>query len=293
METNSRAQAPSKSRLRAASEPQIPELCGLRLADLSSNLIAFTSQSLSGRFCDARWWAAEPAVAAAVINPTPARRALASERLGTLLKAYSIYLDLWVADATGLVVAQGKPGGYCYLRKTSVGGEDWYRAAMEGRARSFFHGIDRPSAFGQTVATYAAPIREGSLHDGKIVGVLGLFFDWRKQSQALIDGVRIPPDQRPFTRCLIVDGQNRVLASTGERGVLSEKFPLRPDNAMSGYYSDGHGHLVGFARSVGGENTFGGWHGVIEQSLSVAEGPLRVSPRGFGAGKMIPVQSAS
>src|ERR1700688_1340757 len=33
----------------------------------------------------------------------------ASQRLGVILNSYTVYLDLWIADASGRVVANGRP----------------------------------------------------------------------------------------------------------------------------------------------------------------------------------------
>jgi hypothetical protein len=243
---------------------------GSRLIDLSTNLIDIVDRNLYERSCDVRWWATDAAVVEAAADPTAAKLAYAAERLAVILRSYTVYIDLWVINASGQVIAHGKGDRYPEALKTSVAGESWFRDAMNSRDGNEYsvHDISRPSVFGQTVATYAAAIREQGKATGRPIGVLGIFFDWQKQSQVAVDGVRISDEEKAFTRCMIVDAKHRIIASTGGRGVLEGTFPLKTDNATSGNYSNGQGHVVGFARTVGYETYPGlGWYGVIEQSL--------------------------
>lgn len=273
---------------------------GSRLIDLSTNLIDIVDRNLYERSCDVRWWATGSSVVQAAADPTVAKRTACTERLGVILRAYTVYIDLWVIDATGKVIATGKPDRYPNAVGTSVAGEAWFRDAMGSKDGNEYsvHDISRPEVFGQTVATYGTAIREGGKVNGKPVGVLGVFFDWQKQSQTAVDGVRLSAEEKPYTRCMIVDARNRVIASTGARGVLQETFPLQTNGEASGNYSDGHGHVVGFARTVGYETYPGlGWYGVIEQRLPVAasaEKPAASAASRPAAGeRLIPVQSAS
>jgi hypothetical protein len=118
----------------------------------------------------------------------------------------------------------------------------------------------------RSVATYAATIREGGANDGKPIGVLGIFFDWEAQSQTVMDGIRIAPEDRGRTRSLILDARHRVIAASDRKGILSEKFPLKSDGKRAGAYTDEQGNLVGYALTPGYETYRGlGWYGVVVQ----------------------------
>ena len=153
--------------------------------------------------------------------------------------------------------------------KTNVANESWFQDDLRTRTGEEFSVQDvvRHPVFGRTVATYAATIREGGRNDGKAIGVLGIFFDWEKQAQVIVDNVCIAPEEKPFTRCMILDAKHRVLASTGGRGILAETFPLKTAEGV-GNYTDELGRVVGYAKTVGYETYPGlGWYGAIIQEI--------------------------
>jgi len=254
----------------------VSQLRGGRLADLALNMIDIIDRNLYERSCDVRWWATDSAVVDCAADPAPDRCAHASKRLAVILGAYTVYLDLWVVDRHGTVLANGRPDRYRRVVGSSVAGESWFRDAMATRnggefAVSDIAGNDLLDR--STVATYAAAIRAGGEENGAIVGVLGIFFDWQTQSQGVVDSVRLTEDERSTTRCLLVDRRHRVIAASDKRGVLVESFPVRTNGYAHGCYTDDKGCVVGFALTPGYETYRGlGWYGVIVQE---AVGPAR------------------
>ncbi len=97
--------------LREVGERMTAEVRGSRLIDLALNAIEIADRNLYERTCDVRWWATDDAVVEAVHRPDPAVLSRASRRLGVILGAYTVYLDIWICDAQGLVVAHGRPLG--------------------------------------------------------------------------------------------------------------------------------------------------------------------------------------
>jgi hypothetical protein len=87
-------------------------LRGQRLADLALNAIEIIDRNLYERTCDVRWWATDSAVVDCVATPSREARAYASQRLKVILDAYTVYLDLWIADPSGRVIASGRPDKY-------------------------------------------------------------------------------------------------------------------------------------------------------------------------------------
>ena len=77
-------------------------LRGQRLADLALNAIEIVDRNLYERTCDVRWWATDSAVVACLADDGVAARRHASERLGVILDAYTVYLDLWICDGCWL-----------------------------------------------------------------------------------------------------------------------------------------------------------------------------------------------
>ena len=248
---------------------------GQRLADLALNAIEIVDRNLYERTCDVRWWATDSAVVACLgaggEDEEGARR-YASERLGVILDAYTVYLDLWICDARGRVIANGRPGRYSGVVGQSVADARWFQDGMRTQTGDDFVACDiEPSRLlgGAPVATYATAIREGGQAKGRALGVLGVHFDWRPQAQAVVDGVRLTAEERERSRVMLLDQKGRVLASSDHRGVLSEVFPLDTTAGAMGSYADGD-VTVGYALTPGYETYAGlGWYGCLVQRREV------------------------
>ena len=185
-----------------------------------------------------------------------------------LLDSYTVYLDLWIAGADGRVIAHGRPERYRDVLGADVTAAPWFQHAMATKDGTEFVVDDitvAPLLGGEPVATYATAVREGGTARGKVIGALGIFFDWGRQSQAIVDGLRLTGAERDRTRCMLLDAEGRVLAASDCEGVLTEKLVLRTDGRESGYYI-GSDAIVGFARTPGYETYEGlGWYGAMVQ----------------------------
>ena len=82
---------------------------GQRLTDLALNAIEIIDRNLYERTCDVRWWATDAAVVDCVAAPSLEAAQHASRRLKVILDAYTVYVDLWICDTKGRVVANGRP----------------------------------------------------------------------------------------------------------------------------------------------------------------------------------------
>ncbi|MCG5243470.1 methyl-accepting chemotaxis protein [Azospirillum doebereinerae] len=247
----------------------VQEMHGKRLADLSLNMIEIIDRNLYERSCDVRWWATDSAVVDCAVSPTEEARRYASRRLGVILESYTVYLDLWIADAGGKIIANGRPDRYRYAVGASVADEPWFRQAMATRDGGEFTVGDvarNNKLDDRVVATYATAIRQGGEANGAPVGVLGIFFDWEPQAAAVVQGVRLEESERERTRCLLLDARHRVIASSDGRGILTESLALKKGAGTMGHYTDAQGRLTGYALTPGYETYKGlGWYGAIVQ----------------------------
>jgi hypothetical protein len=249
---------------------EVANLRGERLTDLAFNAIEIVDRNLYERSCDVRWWATDQAMVDCAAEPDCVAKARhASQRLSVILDSYTVYLDLWVADTSGRVIATGRPGRYPRTLGQRVGGEQWFRDAMATHDGGCFAVADIhkvPSLDNAVVATYSTAIREGGEANGKVIGVLGIFFDWQTQAQAIVQGVRLTPSERARTRCLLLDSRHQVISSSDADGAaLGTVYPLKVGRREQGYYFEG-GKTIGYARTPGYESYQGlGWYGVIEQ----------------------------
>jgi hypothetical protein len=241
-----------------------------RLVDLALNAVELIDRNLYERTCDVRWWATDAAVTACAAAPDGAAVAYASQRLGVILSAYTVYLDLWLCDLDGRVLANGRPDRYPDVRGRSVADEPWFRDAVRLSSGDDYVCADvrrEPGLSGAQVATYAASVREGGHANGRPVGVLAIHFDWEPQARAIVEGVRVSPEDRSRTRVLLVDGRRRVLAASDGQGVLGETLTIDPGGRQSGVERDPRsGAVTAYHRTPGYETYLGqGWYGVIIQ----------------------------
>ena len=250
-----------------------------RLIDLALNAVELIDRNLYERTCDVRWWATDSAIVECLADPTPARAAHAAQRLGVILGAYTVYLDLWLCDLDGRVVAHGRPDRYPAVAGQSVAEEAWFRAAKalpDGDA--YVAGeVARQARLGNAqVATYCASVREDGVATGRPIGVLAIHFDWEPQARAIVEGVRVAPEDRDRTRVLLIDAHRRVLAASDGQGVLAETLALDAAGRASGADRNPRtGEVRAFHRTPGYETYRGlGWSGVIVQRPADA-GPVR------------------
>jgi len=273
--------------LRAVGQRMAEEVRGQRLVDLALNAIEIIDRNLYERTCDVRWWATDAAVVEAASDPSPERLAHATRRLGVILGAYTVYLDLWLCDASGRVVANGRPERYPAVIGLDVSRESWFRSALGSATGDEFAVADVTRCTplgGAPVATYAAAVRQGGETHGRPLGVLGIHFDWGPQADAVVRGVRLTPEEARRSRALLLDGSGRVLAASDGRGALEERLALSHGGRSSGFYRDEAGRAVAFHRTPGYETYRGlGWYGAVVQAPPNGHpSPSRASTIGAG-----------
>ena len=241
---------------------------GARLTDLALNAVEIIDRNLYERTCDVRWWATDSAVVDQAAAPSPERQAHAAHRLGVILDSYTVYLDLWLCDLDGNVIANGRPDRH-FVTGRNVHDALWFQRALHLRSGTEFAVADittEPLLRNAQVATYATGVRAGGSVRGELIGVLGIHFDWQPQAMSVVEGVRINDDEKDTTRVLLTDANGLVIAASDGKGILSEHFRLRTEGKMSGHYVDASGQMVAFHRTPGYETYDGlGWYGVIIQ----------------------------
>ena len=261
--------APVVTELTELGRELVQNVRGARLADLALNMIDVIDRNLYERSCDVRWWATDSAVVEVCTDPSVEKVAHACKRLGVILDSYTVYLDLWVADANGRVIASGRPARYPSVRGTNVSGHAWFQHAMRTADGGEYavEDVRHEPSLGAPVAVYSTAVREGANERGRPIGALGIFFDWAPQAQAIVGGVRMPPEERDRTRAMLVDANRRVIASSDRLGILQETVELNTSAGDMAHYVDQRGNVVGYALTPGYETYRGlGWYGVIVQT---------------------------
>ena len=254
-------------RLELVGSNLMTEFRGARFMDMALNAVEIIDRNLYERSCDVRWWATDSAVVGAAAEPGPRALAHATQRLATILRSYTVYLDLWVADSNGRIIATGRPERYPGAVGLDVSQSHWFRNAMTTASGDDFVVSDieaNPALGGADVATYATAIRTGGEASGRRIGALGIFFDWRPQATTVVNGVSLTQEERRYSRVLLLDARNRVIAASDGPEMTAGPYRLRTGGKPRGFYLDGDA-LVAFALTPGYETYAGlGWYGVIE-----------------------------
>lgn len=249
----------------------VSEVRGTRLADLAFNMIEIIDRNSYERSCDVRWWVTDSAMVDLCTEPALDKVADASKRLAVILSAYTVFLDLWVADPSGRVNANGRLERYTRAVGASVADEACFREAMASASGDDYAVADiakSPALDQRRVATYAAAIREGAEPRGRSIGALGIFFDWEAQAQTVADGVRLSADEKARTRALLLDHDLRVIAASDRRGVGIERVAVETGGKPAGYRRGPGNSTIGFALTPGYETYRGlSWYGVLVQGV--------------------------
>jgi Methyl-accepting chemotaxis protein (MCP) signalling domain len=238
---------------------------GSRMVDLALNAVEIIDRNLYERTCDVRWWATDSAVVDCAANHTPAAVDYASRRLGVILNAYTVYLDLWLCDLNGKILANGRPDRYAVVGR-DVSSEPWYIQASRLQSGDDYAAGDVSicrTLNGAEVATYVASIRANGESHGAPLWILAIHFDWAPQARTIVRGVRIEPAERDCTTVMLVDAQHRIIASSDDTHRLGTKYAIETSGRTHGYYSR-PGSTVAFHATPGYETYRGlGWYGVI------------------------------
>ncbi|ALV94055.1 MULTISPECIES: methyl-accepting chemotaxis protein [Pantoea] len=239
-----------------------------RCIDLALNMIDIIDRNLYERSCDVRWWATDAAVVNCALNGDVDACQHAAERLSVILDSYTVYLDIWITDVQGNILANGRGDRYP-LRQQNVRHLDAFRQAINTRSGADYAAADimtLPQLHHAAVATYGTAIREGGSNTGRVLGSLLIFFDWAPQAAAVVNNVRLSKEEWTRSRCMILDSKHRVIASSDANAQPGEAFRLNTQGQNSGSWQPENGRQVAFALTPGYESYQGlGWYGVIEQ----------------------------
>lgn len=248
---------------------------GTRLSDLALTNIDLIDRNLYERSCDVRWWATDSSLVSALEMRTESACQHASQRLGVILNAYTVYFDLVLCDAHGVVIANGRPQQY-FTQGMNVASTEWFGKAIRtssGNDYGFQSVHASPLVKGQRVLMYSAAVRSGGRVDGSVIGVLGIVFNYDALAQVLVHNTPIGESNRATTRVCITDASGLVLADSMGR-VLQDTLEI-PDREQlytqeKGYViveSDASRCCIAHARSPGFETYSTGWHSVIMQTF--------------------------
>lgn len=240
-----------------------------RLSEMSQTLVQLIVRNLYERTADVRWWATDDALYRCLESLEKADIDHATERLGLINRFYSVYLNLALVGPDGSIVACSRPDLFPNIIGADVSNLTWVKRAF-GTSSGDQYIVDDiffdPLHNRKMVALYGAGVREGGKVDGKVVGALGVFFDWEEQSKVIVEKEpNLSPAEWQYSTVMLLDQNSRIIANSRHEDLLTT-FHLRHEGRQKGYYYDDRKNLVSFARTIGYQEYDGlGWYAVIIQ----------------------------
>jgi hypothetical protein len=248
---------------------------GTRLSDIALTNIDLIDRNLYERSCDVRWWATDSSVVDALTKGTHEAHKFVSHRLGVILNSYTVYVDLVLADMKGRIVANGRPDQFKSVGR-SVADQEWFISAQRTKSGDEFgfqtahcsELIDR-----QPALVYSCGVREGGTANGRLIGVLGIIFNWEALAQTIMMAVPLSATEKASTRCCIIDATGRVLADSNEKhlvdtldvSALPDVFTRKKGFFVTHY--QGRDCCIGYALAPGFETYTTGWYSLIIQPI--------------------------
>ena len=240
-----------------------------RLSEMSQTLVQLIVRNLYERTADVRWWATDDALSRCLESLDRTSIGHAVERLGQINRFYSVYLNLVLVGSDGKIVACSQPDKFPRVTGADVSQSLWFRKAMATTNGDQYvvDDISHDSLHGdKLVAVYAATVRKGGKTDGKIVGILGVIFDWEGQAKTIVQTEpSLSEDEWKRSRVILLDKNLRIIAASDNNGILLP-FMLEHNGQQKGHYFNANHEMIAFAKTLGYQEYDGlGWYAAIVQ----------------------------
>ena len=240
-----------------------------RLSEMSQTLVQFIVRNLYERTADVRWWATDDALSRCLASLDRASIDHAVERLGLINRFYSVYLNLVLVGIDGKIIACSQPATFPRVTGADASKLPWFQKAMATTSGDQYvvDNIFHDSLHNEKlVAVYAATVRKDGKKDGKIVGVLGVMFNWEDQAKTIVQTEpSLSEDEWKRSRVILLDQNMRIIAASDNGGILLP-FVLEHKGQQKGHYVNAHHELIAFAKTLGYQEYDGlGWYAAIVQ----------------------------
>lgn len=239
-----------------------------RLAEMAQTLVQLIVRNLYERTADVRWWATDESLYHCLDGITPEKVEHATKRMGLINRFYSVYLNLLLTDPAGKVIAVSRPDKFPMVVGADVSSHYWFKGAINTQRGDEYVAdeiYNDPLHGGAPVAAYSTAVRKDGEINGKVLGVLGVFFDWGEQSRVIVqDEPNLTQEEWKQSRVVLLDAKQRVIAASDNKGLLMP-FNLKA-TTKKGYYIDENGNTVAYAKTLGYQEFDGlGWSAAIIQ----------------------------
>ncbi|SFI67789.1 Chemotaxis signal transduction protein [Bosea sp. OK403] len=190
-------------------------------------------RNLYERANDCRWWALNATFARVLSEPTPEGARHCSEILATINSLYTVYSNLILFDAKGVVVAVSQPAEAHLVGETLA--VEWVQRTLALRSDQHYavSGFEPSPLYGEaSTLIYTAAVQApagGKVVGGKAVGGIAIIFDSTPQFGAILQD-SLPADEAgaalPGAFTLLVAGDGRIISSTEPRFAVGAPSPI-------------------------------------------------------------------
>ncbi|WP_437230982.1 PDC sensor domain-containing protein [Planctomicrobium sp. SH661] len=112
----------------------------------------------------------------------------ACDRLEDINSSYTLYRDLVIVSKRGMVIANSNKATRSRVLGLNVSEENWFQKALATKDGTQYHVEDltESSVEEHQSLVYSAAIRENSDNYGKIIGAMGIFFDFQGEAEMIL-----------------------------------------------------------------------------------------------------------
>ncbi|MDR2417908.1 MAG: methyl-accepting chemotaxis protein [Treponema sp.] len=249
---------------------------GQRLAQMAAYNIEIVDRSLYERSCDVRWWATDGAIVDAAMSISKGQIDFASQRMGVILDAYSVYFDIILCDMRGNILCNGRPGKY-QCAGLNMGQTAWFNravAAKNGSEYGFEGPLTSALAGGKNTLVFSCGVRDRGQAYGKLQGVLGVVLNWDALGREVLLQTQkaLSAEAEEPVKCYICRTDGVILSST-EAFTRDDKIALENlSNIIQSKFttyrgSNGQVLLIGVGLSRGFEAYKTGWASIITEAM--------------------------
>jgi 23S rRNA pseudoU1915 N3-methylase RlmH len=248
-------------------------ILGTRLSDLARTNVDLIDRCLYERTCDVRWWATDSSLTNALASHDAKDISYASDRMGIILDAYTVYFDLVLCDLKGNIIANGRPSQYRSVGM-NVTGALWFQQAMQTRSGNEY-GFQSAHASnlvnGEPTLIYSCTVRQNGNAHAPVIGVLAVIFNWSNLALPILRNVPLSPEEKSRTERFIVDASGQILASQdscdhfGKLQLPEFATIISQDKGFLSRPYQGKPCIIGHALAPGFETYSTGWYALLIQ----------------------------
>lgn len=132
---------------------------------------------------------AEVTTIAADVELVYRKAQFACDRLEDINNSYTLYRDLVIACHDGTIIANSNRKTRSRVLGLSVADENWFQKALSTKDGTQYHAEDLAQSRVEVEESlvYSAAIRENSDNYGRVIGAMGVFFDFQGEAQMILD----------------------------------------------------------------------------------------------------------